>query len=185
MIIRYGCAKLRAIEERDAELLLYLINAPEIEGMTVGWCFPISHVAQREWMEHFRNSDKSLKLMIELENSKTIGMVALEKLDWKNRTAELGYKISAEPEDRIKGDMVDAVRGILKYAFEELGMNCIYGEVLEDNAFSRKLSRRAGFVEEGVLRKRVYKGGRYQNLVAVSILREEFEEMGDAGGRGC
>lgn len=34
MIIKYGCVKLRAVEEKDFELLLNMINAPEIENMT-------------------------------------------------------------------------------------------------------------------------------------------------------
>ncbi len=174
MVIKYGCVELRAIEDKDFELLLHLINAPEIECMTAGWCFPVSSAGQKAWMENFRNSDRSIKLMIELENARTIGLMALENLDWKNRTAAVGCKISAKPEDRIKGDMIDAMKGILGYAFEELGMNCIYGEILEDNLFSRKLSRQAGFSEDGILRKRVYKRGQFRNVVAVSILKEEF-----------
>lgn len=174
MYIEYGCVRLRAIEKKDIELLLYLINAPELENKTVGWHFPISCITQEHWMENFQNSDQSIKLMIELKNSKTIGMVMLEKLDWKNRTASIGCKISSLSTDRIKNDTLDAVKGILKYAFDELGMNCIYGEILEDNIFSRKLCKRAGFIEEGILRNRIYKNGKFKNLVSVSIIKEEF-----------
>lgn len=176
MIIEYGCVYLRAIEERDFDLLLYLINAPEIENKTVGWNFPISSMAQKQWMKDYKNSLNSIKFMIELRNSKTIGMVMLEKIDWKNRTAEFGCKMKAEPEDRMKGDMLDAVKGMLKYAFDELGMNCIHGVILEDNIFSRKLCKRAGFVEEGILKKRIYKKGEFKNLVSISVLKEEFDK---------
>lgn len=174
MIIKFGCVTLRAIEEKDFELLFYLINAPEIENYTVGWNFPINRVAQKCWMENFRNSSESIKLMIELENSKTIGMIMLENLDWKNRTAEIGYKINAPKEDRIKGDMTDAVKGMLKYAFNELGLNCVTTAILEDNVRSLNLCKRVGFVEEGILRERVYKDGKFKNLVSVSYLKEEF-----------
>lgn len=186
MIIKYGCATLRAIEKEDIDLLLYLINAPEIEDMTVGWHFPLSRMDQEQWMSHFRNSEKSVKLMIELDNSKTIGMVMLENIDWKNRTACFGCKMGAPLKDRIKGDMLDAVRGMLRYAFYELGLNCIHGTILENNKFSRKLCQRAGFVEEGVLRNRIYKNGEYRNLISVSVMKKEFceRETTDQNGHG-
>ena len=158
MNIEYGCVKLRAIEKKDFDLLFYLINSPEIESKTVGWHFPINCSMQERWMDKFENTNESIKLMIELSNSKTIGMIMLDSIDWKNRTAIFGCKMSAPVEDRIKGDMFDSVKGILKYAFDELGMNCVFGVLLEDNIFSRKLCKRVGFVEEGVLRKRIYKG---------------------------
>ncbi|MEY8283639.1 GNAT family protein [Lachnospiraceae bacterium 50-23] len=176
MIINYGCAKLRAIEKEDFDLLFYLINAPEIEKMTGGWCFPISHMAQGQWMETFRNSDKNIKLMIELSNHKTIGMIMLTDIDWKNRNALLEYKMSAPIEDRIKGDMLDAVTGMLKYAFEELGLHCITSLILEENKFSLKLCKRAGFVQEGILRDRIYKEGTYKNQIVLSLLKDEFCE---------
>ncbi len=176
MIIEYGCVKLRAIEKEDFELLFYLINAPEIECKTVGWHFPVSRMAQRQWIDDFKCSDKSIKLMIELVNSKTIGMIMLDEIDWKNRTATFGCKISAKPEERIKGDALDAVKGILKYAFDEMGMNCIHAEILDDNFFSQKLCKRGGFIEEGVLRKRIYKKGEFKNLIVLSVLKEEFDK---------
>lgn len=174
MIVNYGCVTLRAIEEKDFDLLFYLINAPEIESSIVGWNFPVSHLAQKQWMERFQNSMESIKFMIELQNSKTIGMVMLENLDWKNRTAEIACKMKALLKDRIKGDMEDALKGMLKYAFCELGLNCIYGMILEENYLSRNLCKRAGFVEEGTLRERTYKGGEFKNLISISILKEDF-----------
>lgn len=175
MIIKYGCVKLRAVEEKDFELLLNLINAPEIENMTGGWHYPVSCMAQKCWMENFENSDQCIKLMIELINSKTIGMISLENINWKDRAAAVSYKICAALEDRIKGDTLDALKGMIGYAFNEMGMNCIYAEILEENYFSRNLCKRAGFIEEGIMRKRVYKNGKYRNFVSVSILKEEFE----------
>lgn len=174
MFVKYGCVTLRAVEDKDFELLFYLINDPEIEKGLIGWNFPVSYSAQKQWMENFKNSLESIKFMIELENSKTIGMVMLEKIDLKNRTAEIACKMSAPLEDRIKGDMSDALKGMIKYAFDELGLNCIVAMILEDNILSRNLCKRVGFIEEGVLRKRVYKEGRFKNVISTSLLKEEF-----------
>lgn len=174
MIIKNGCATLRAIEKTDFELLLYLINAPEIEEMIGGWALPVSRTAQEKWIESYSNTEKNIKLMIELTNGKTIGMMMLSNIDWKNRTALLEYKTAAPVEDRIKGDMLDAINGMLDYAFGELGMNCVTATIQEENKFSLKLCKKAGFIEEGILRERIYKRGVYRNQIELSILRNEF-----------
>ena len=177
MLIRYGCATLRPIEERDFDLLFSMINDPDIEDCTVGWHWPISEYQQRDFMRNFQNNEKHIKLMIELENGKTIGMMAIDNIDWKNRTATSGYKISAPLEDRIKGDTRDALIGLMNYAFNELGLNCMYGQMLEDNQFSRKLSRKMPGKIEGVLRQRIFKNGVYKNLIVTSTLRDEFNAV--------
>ena len=177
MIIKNGCAILRPIEERDCELLKFMINDPDIESGTIGWHYPISEIQQREWMRSFKNNDSEIRLMIELTNQKTIGLVSLTNIDWKNRTAAPGYKISASAEDRIRGDMADALTGLFNYAFNELGMNCLYSTILEDNTFSRKLSKKFPWKLEGVLRQRIFKVGTYKNLIASSMLREEFNAI--------
>ena len=176
MIIEYGCVKLRAVEKEDFDLLFYLINSPKIENSVIGWNFPISRMTHMHWIETFKNTMQSIKLMIELTNSKTIGMMTLDQIDWKNRTAELGCKTSAALEDRIKGDTLDAVNGMLKYAFDELGMNCITASTQENNLPALKLLRKAGFVEEGLLRNRLYKSGRFINIISTSMLKEEFTQ---------
>ncbi len=176
MIIKYGCATLRPIEDRDFDLLYMMINDPDVEDMTIGWHYPIGENQQREFMKSFINSDKSIKLMIELSNGKTIGIILADDIDWKNRTVMTGYKISAPVEDRIRGDMVDAIIGFNNYLFNELGMNCIYGTILKDNIFALKLTRKMHSTVEGVLRQRVFKRGKYHDLLSVSTLRDEFNE---------
>jgi len=177
MILKNGCVLLRAIEKEDFELLFYLINAPEIEEMIEGWNLPISSDEQKSWIEDYTNTNTNIKLMIELTNGKTIGMITLADIDWKNRQAAIGYKISAPFEDRIKGDMKDAINAILNYAFNELGLNCIRSLILEKNTFSVKLANRLHFQMEGILRERIFKNGTFNNQIMFSILKSEYEKL--------
>ena len=57
-----------------------------------------------------------------------------------------------------------------------MNLNMIVGNILENNVFSRKLAIDSGFLEEAVLRQRVYKQGKYHNTVIYSITKEEFEK---------
>ena len=175
MILKNGCVTLRAIEKEDFELLFYLINAPEIEEMIEGWNLPISSDEQKNWIQNYSNTNNNIKLMIELSNGKTIGMIMLTDIDWKNRQAAIGYKISAPAEDRIKGDMKDAINAILTYAFYELGLNCIRSLILEKNIFSVKLAKKLNFQMEGILRERIFKNGIFNNQIMFSILKAEYE----------
>lgn len=175
MVILNGCVKLRAIEDEDHDLLLRMVNSPDIENVIGGWAFPVSKKEQQNWMDNFHNSEKNIKLIIECSNGKAIGMISLSGIDWKNRTALIEYKTDAPLEWRMKDDTIDAVNGILNYAFNELGLHCITAEILSYNTFSRKLIKKAGFFEEGRLRERIYKNGAWHDIIVYSLLKNEFD----------
>lgn len=175
MIIKNGCLKLRAIESKDAQLLLQMMNSPEIERAIGSFSLPISESQQREWTEKYRNTEKQIRWMIELDNGHTIGVIMLFDIDMKNGTAEVGYKTMADKEVRIKGDMDDAMQGVLGYAFKELRLNCVHAHALADNERSEKLLVRNGFAQEGVLRQRIYQSGKYVDMKVFSVLRSDFE----------
>lgn len=173
MNIIYGCVILRAITHKDMPILLKLINDPSVEYMAGGESFPVSEEGQLKWFEQY-DSQRDLRCMIELNNGRTIGTIGLSNIDYRNGTAEMFYKIDNNIEDRIKGDIYDAVKGTLTFAFDELNMNCVFGQVLEYNLFSQKVLMKCGFQMDGILRKRKYKRGEYHNLCVYSIFQDEF-----------
>lgn len=176
MVIKNGCVTLRAVEETDFDLLFYLINAPEIECMTENFHLPISSSEQKKWMQNYSNTMSDIRLMIELNNGNTIGMIMLNDIDLINGSAGISYKISASPQDRIPGDITDAIDGMLNFAFNELRLNCVISATLDYNVFSLKLMRKMHFTQEGVLRKRIYKNGEFHDQIIFSILSSEFKE---------
>lgn len=174
MILKYGCSKLRAIEENDLDILMNLMNDSFIEEMTVDSHFPISSITQKEWIKNYKNTDQCVRLMVELDNGHTIGMVILSDINYKTRTAGLAFKRYAPKEHRMKDDMYNACVALLRYAFDELGLNCITTRTLTYNDKSLGLQKRLGFKQEGVLRQRCFKNGKYQDLISSSLLKNEF-----------
>ena len=65
---------------------------------------------------------------------------------------------------------------MLSYCFNELNLNCITANVLANNEASSKLWQSFGFNLDGVLRQRVYKNGHYVDLMAYSLLRDEYDK---------
>ena len=165
---------LRAIEREDLEILHRAINDPFLEKMEESFNFPISLTQQEKWLENVLQNRSDMRLMIEYQGA-AVGWISLTNIDWKNRTAELSQKIKAEASERVPNDIMDAMMGFLHYAFYELNLNCIYGTVLEYNHLSRKLARKCGLKEEGVLRERIFKNGKYHNLIPNSIIKSDFD----------
>lgn len=179
MNLVYGCVTLRPIEMRDAKLLKNLMDSPEIEHMTVGWNFSVSEHAQEEWIRNYRDSMDCIRWMVELDKETTLGMVVLNALDWKNRTALLGYKKNLHEKNSRKNAMKDAVYAVLKYAFDELNLHRIGLSIIDYNIPSMLLAKSVGFKEEGVWRKKIFKSGEWHDEVIFGLLCEEFEDHKD------
>lgn len=174
MLLKYDCVTLRAIETKDLDLLTEMMNNPEVDAYVGSIHLPVSKESQLKWIESYKNDDKTIRLMIELSNGKTIGMIMLQNIDYINKTAELGIKTYAKFEDRMKNDTISAYKAIISYAFDELNLNCIYSRVVEDNIFALKLNKKFGFIQEGLLRDRLYCKGKYNNIIVSSILKKDY-----------
>lgn len=161
---------LRAVEAGDNAMLLSLINDPDTEMMLGGSSWPVSETEQLKWFEHQEKSRDVLRCTIALrEDSKAIGTIILSDIDQKNATGHIHIKMSKEG-GRGKGYGTDAVNTLVQYAFEELRLNCIFANILVYNEASIRLFERCGFKRDGILRQRVYKKGRFVDVMAYSRL---------------
>lgn len=180
MEIYYGKIKLRALEPEDMEALRATVNAEEMEKMVVGWSFPISKNQQMEWYNRSMGNPNHQRFAVEYEG-KFVGISTLTDIDWKNRTAFHGIKLT---QDTPKGQGIgfDAVAAVMKYAFEDLQLNRLYGGILEYNIPSQKLYAKCGWVEEGRYRQCVFKDNAYHDEIAVAILRSEYFDWKEKRG---
>lgn len=163
---------LRGIEKEDADLLYDMINDPEMENNVVGWSLPVSKDQQLMWINNLQ-TDKNIRYAIDAGNG-IIGTAIISSIDFKNRTANLNIKISKK--HRGNGYASHAIKLMIDYCFDELNLHCITANVIYDNKTSRNLWEKIGFVRDGVLRERVYKKGEYKDLIAYSLLREDYDK---------
>jgi len=171
---------LRSLEPDDEDRVYSWHNDPELYSSLVGSFRHVSRLTVRKWLaEKTEFSSQEINLAICLsDGAEHIGNIYLRKIDWIARCAELGIFI-ALPEHRTKGYGTQAIRLMLKYAFEELGLNRVYLSVLETNLAAIKVYEKCGFKREGVLRNHVFKGGKFRNLILMGICCNEFELQPD------
>lgn len=161
---------LRAIESEDNELLYSIMNDPDTEMLLGGSSRPISREEQSRWFSRHIEQDSSFRCIVALKsNNNAIGTVILSDIDQKNGTAEIHIKL-AKSGIRGKGYGTDAVNTMVQYAFDEMRLNCIYANILSYNQISAGLFEKCGFQKEGVLRDRVFKGGKYVDMLSYSII---------------
>ena len=168
---------LRAIEEGDQELLMTMLNDPEIEKMVGGYSFPISLKQQNEWFNRTSNDANNIRLIIETKEDGPVGFANIVNIDWKNRSAFHGIKI-ANKSFQSRGVGTDTVMTVMRYCFEELNLNRLDGSIIEYNSPSQKLYiNKCGWKIEGTKRQSVFKGNMYHNELIVSILKDEYEQL--------
>lgn len=166
---------LRAMEKEDCELIRTMFNDPEIENLVIGWAYPISKYAQEKWYEIHYNDD-NFRFVIEVPEEGAVGIATLTDIDWKNRMAYHGIKL-AQCKQRGKGYGTDAVMAIMRYAFDELGLNRLNGSWFPENVPSKNMYMKCGWKEEGIRRNYIYKGGKYRDLVETGVLAEDYYDL--------
>src|SRR6266571_2442749 len=95
--------------------------------------------------------------------------------DRVHRKAEVGIVIG-QPSFWSRGYGTEAMRVVLRYGFDALGLNKISLDVLEYNTRALRTYERLGFQREGVHREDIYKDGRFVNVMRMSILARELRD---------
>ena len=129
--------------------------------------------AQRAWIAAHTTAGE-LNFMIEYQAA-PVGMIALHDISLEHQSAILGRLLIGEAE-RV-GQAPAAFEAELlvgDYAFKTLGLHKLYGYVLEEHIGMVRLRAYLGYHQDGVLRDHFRSGDRYQNMLALSLLENEY-----------
>jgi RimJ/RimL family protein N-acetyltransferase len=164
---------LRALEPDDLERCYRWMNDPEIVR-TLKHRYPMAFHKEAEWIQRAVNpSFQERHFAIERRDNRThIGNASLHDIDWISRTAILGLFIG-EPSAWNKGFGSDAVRAIVRFAFEEMNLQKLRIQVFDYNERARHVLMANGFVEEGKLAREFYREGVFHDLLILSRFRQE------------
>jgi RimJ/RimL family protein N-acetyltransferase len=180
MNIKSKLVTLRAIELSDLPLLSRWANEPLLWDMLGGWHFPYSQLNTEQWIKNINNNDaKNQIFAIDTEADGLIGTANLVNIDWKNKNAFHGMMLG-DKKTHGKGYAQDTVMAIMKYAFEELGLNRLDGDMIEYNNLSINFyKKRCGWEIEGVKKDWFFRKGRFYDKVIVGISNERYKEFSE------
>lgn len=145
---------LRALDLDDLEPCYRWVNDPEVTQYMLMSPWPISRLAEREWIERAARGtgerERQLAICL-LDNDRYIGNCGLHQINWRSGTADFGIMIG-DKQCWNQGCGRDAVGVVLRHAFRELGLRKVTLSVLAPHVRAIRCYERCGFILEGTLR---------------------------------
>jgi RimJ/RimL family protein N-acetyltransferase len=168
--------RLRATERDDVKKFYDWVNDPDVTRY-LSLYLPMSTVDEENWFDAMTKRDQNEKtLVIEVRNGnewKTIGNCGVFGIDYVSRFGELGIMLG-EKDEWNKGYGTEVMLLLVRHCFDTLNFNRVYLRVYAENLRAKRSYEKSGFVEEGRLRESVYKQGKYDDVIIMSILRSEW-----------
>jgi diamine N-acetyltransferase len=168
--------RLRAVENGDVKKFHEWVNDPEVtRGLAM--YLPMSMADEENWFNSLAKRDAREKpLAIEIrkgKNWKLIGNCGVFDIESVNSSAELGIMIGDKSEWN-KGYGSEVMVLLLRHCFETLNLNRAFLRVHTENIRAVRSYEKAGFILEGRLREAVYKSGKYEDVLFMSVLNSEW-----------
>lgn len=163
---------LRAFEREDAERCYRWMNDPSIVR-TLKSRYPIAFQNEIEWLERaMQPSGTERHFAIERKDDRThIGNASIHEIEWVSRMASFGLFIG-EPSAWNRGFGGDAIRTLVRFAFDEMNLQKLRINVFDYNDRAKHVLETQGFVQEGRLRREFYRDGAYHDIVILSTFRD-------------
>ena len=135
--------------------------------------FPTTIESLKEYIDLYNKSKDDILLGIFLsKNSKHIGNITLHMIDWRNRRGAIGI-IIGEKRARGKGYATEAIKLVVRHAFDKLNIHKLYAGTVEGNEASRRAFKSVGFKEEGLLKEHFYLNGKYLDCYRMALFNKK------------
>jgi RimJ/RimL family protein N-acetyltransferase len=162
---------MRPLEHQDLDRSRTWVNDPEIAPLLLR-VLPVSEIEQEHWFENICTLPDRYVWAVETDGQH-IGNVGLYHVDLIHRRAE-AWTLLGEPTQRGQGLGHEAMKLLLDYGFDGLGLNKIYLHVDEENIIAQKMYKKLGFIEEGKLQEEYFIQGRFRTILRMRVLVSEW-----------
>lgn len=169
--------QLREYEQSDLPYIRNWVNNGEIVStLSDVFLYPHSQSQSEQFLKRMmEGSEQSYKgfVIAQKDSGEYIGQIDLFKLDWKNRSAEIGIVIS--PDYLGQGYGSEAIKLLQDFSFLQLNLHRLELRVYDFNERALRCYSSCGFKEEGRQRQNHFSNGQYSDTILMSILKEEYE----------
>ena len=165
-------AYLAPLDEQDARHLYEWINDRSLVNLSAPF-HPVHAPDHEAWFtEVRRRKDIAIFGIRRTDTKELVGTCQLCAIDPVHRSAELRIRIGVESARGI-GLGQDACRALLQHAFADLNLHRVYLYVFNSNIRAKRAYEKVGFVVEGVARHGAYINGRWEDVTAMAIVRDD------------
>ncbi|KAI0059547.1 acyl-CoA N-acyltransferase [Artomyces pyxidatus] len=170
-----GRTILRPYKESDVKLLLDLWNDAESQGAIFIFAYPgpVREEFAKEMVEKMTKNSSFFALAFDKETDAFVGQVSLMTMSARNRGGNLGIALTKEW--RGKGIGTEIVQWMTAYGFKELGLHRVSLGLVESNVRALAVYKKIGYKIEGRAREACWLNGKWENLVDMSILEQEWD----------
>jgi len=165
-----------SISDGEAMFCNWASDPEAVRFMPYDVCTTIEETKNRinEWMDYFeKTAPNSAVFAVELKNSgEVIGTIDFAETDREARSAEVGYQLGKSWWGN--GYASEALRAVIKYVFEVVGLNRLWASYDSRNPNSGKVMKKAGMLYEGTLRQCKVRRGELADSVRYAILAEDY-----------
>ena len=110
--------------------------------------------------------------MTEKGNDKLISLIGFYKIENENFRSEIGYMLL--PEYQNKGYITEAIKTLLNFGFNQMGLHSVEAVIDPRNIASEKALLKNGFVKEAHFVENCYFDGTFLDSAHYSILKRNF-----------
>lgn len=177
---------LRGLQKKDVDGMLEWMHDPQISANFRRNLNDIDEESALTFINNARikpTEGGSIHYAIVDETDEYLGTISLKEIDLESKNAELA--ISLRQKAQGKGIAADAMRQLLKIAFEEILLVRIYLNVLSENERAIRLYERCGFEFEGEFRDHLFLNGEYKSLKWYAVLKERYVYKYQDNRREC
>jgi RimJ/RimL family protein N-acetyltransferase len=161
-----------------------LADAPSVQRLAGAWAVadttaniphPYEDGVAEAWISsHAQEFEQGTAVVFAITlraTAELVGAISLFSIRATFGRAEMGYWIGVPYWNH--GYCSEAAKALIRYAFDNLGMNRVFAEHMVRNPGSGRVMQKAGMIYEGTLRQHVKKWDRYEDLSVYGILRAD------------
>jgi RimJ/RimL family protein N-acetyltransferase len=166
---------LRSFEKNDMKLICKWHNDDEI--MTL---FALSEKKPEGfWFNWFEKIEKDPSIiyfgLVKKSDDKLIGYVHLEGISWQHKLCrDIGILIG-EKDEWSKGFGTEGMNLMIRYAFKDLGLHRLELMTFPFNKRGLAVWKKCGFTKEGIMRNARFVNGKWQDVIFMSLLEDEYK----------
>lgn len=130
---------------------------------------------QKKWFEFIRQ-DENGRYWIISYRAMLIGFISITEIDWNHKRGFWNFYIG-EPQYSMLAGFLGAY--MYNYAFSELGLEKLNGEVFAENEAVRRLHLKLGAREVGFYEKHIFKNGQWHDVYLYEMTKERWQAKGE------